>query len=178
MKAQTFISFIGLALASHLVAQEQTPRLGKTITDDQLAIIDQSIYPDGTGLPPGDGGVEQGKAVFRTYCSNCHGEAGRGGAAEELSGGEKALDSPLPDKTIGTYWPYATTLFDFTRRAMPMHAPGVLSNDEVYAVTAYLLYVNGIIKADEHMNAKTLPKVDMPNRNGFIGIDAPIPEYD
>lgn len=177
MKAHAIIFFLALVVVGNTVAEQQTPRLGKPIEKDQLATIDQSIYPDGTGLPPGEGGVEQGEVVFRTYCLTCHGEAGSGGAAEELSGGEKALDSPSPDKTIGTYWPYATTLFDFTRRAMPMHAPGILTDDEVYAVTAYLLYVNGVIKADARMNAETLPEVHMPNRDGFIGIDADIPAY-
>jgi S-disulfanyl-L-cysteine oxidoreductase SoxD len=110
--------------------------------------------------------------VYAEKCASCHGEGGRGATAEELAGGTNQLNSKTPDKTIGLYWPYATTLFDLTRRSMPMNAPGSLTNDELYAVTAYLLFANGIIGERDEMNANTLPKVKMPNRDGFVGIDA------
>ena len=98
----------------------------------------------------------------------CHGPGGRGASADELAAGTEALTAKTPDKTIGLYWPFATTLFDFTRRAMPMDAPGSLSDDEVYALTAFLLYANGVIGEADEMNATSLPKVRMPNRDGFV----------
>lgn len=126
--------------------------------------------PDGEGLPPGHGTAREGKPVYEKYCRSCHGRAGTGGSGDQLAGAEYGLTDEYPEKTIGTYWPYATTLFDFTRRSMPMQAPGTLTDDEVYAVTAYLLYLNGIIRATDEMNSDSLPKVRMPNRNGFINV--------
>lgn len=153
-------------------AWAESPRLGKPITAEEAAQWDLNVFPDGKGLPEGRGNAIDGKVVYGEKCALCHGEGGRGATAEELAGGANALNSETPDKTIGLYWPYATTIFDVTRRSMPMNAPGSLSNDELYAVTAYLLFVNNIIGERDEMNAKTLPKVKMPNRNGFIGIDA------
>jgi len=117
------------------------------------------------------GTARQGVALFADKCASCHGPGGRGATADELAGGRHPLDGQYPDKNVGNYWPFATTLFDFTRRAMPTDAPGSLSADQVYALTAYLLYANGIIGEDEPMNATTLPKVKMPNRDGFDWID-------
>lgn len=124
--------------------------------------------PDGRGLPPGEGDARQGKVVYQACCQSCHGPNGQGGSADRLAFAQMGLTDEWPEKTIGNYWPYATTLFDFNRRAMPMDNPGSLSNDEVYAVTAYLLYLNGIIAETAVMNAQTLAKVRMPNRDGFI----------
>ena len=148
------------------------PHLGKPVTAEDIAAWNISIYPDGQGLPPGNGTAAKGKALFAQKCAACHGIEGIGGTADELAGGTAPLNSEYPDKNIGTYWPYATTVFDFTRRAMPMDAPGSLTDDETYAITAYLLYRNGIIGENAEMNAETLPKVTMPNRDGFIWIDA------
>ena len=124
--------------------------------------------PDGEGLPKGGGTAKQGRAVYEKHCASCHGPEGGGGTADPLAGATMALTSDYPEKTIGSYWPYATTLFDMTRRSMPTSAPGTLSNDEVYAVTAYMLYLNRIIGEKDQINARTLPKVKMPNRDGFI----------
>ena len=126
--------------------------------------------PNGEGLPKGKGTAKEGKVVYEKYCSSCHGPEGSGGTADPLAGATMGLTSEYPEKTIGTYWPYATTLFDMTRRSMPMQAPGTLTNDEVYAVTAYQLSLNRIIGEKEEMNAKTLPQVKMPNREGFINV--------
>ncbi len=148
------------------------PRLGQPLSAQEAARWDLSVFPDGRGLPAGRGTAVQGAALFAEKCAVCHGPGGRGASAEELAGGTAALTAKSPDKTIGLYWPYATTIFDFTRRAMPMFAPGSLSADEVYALTAFLLFANGLIAEGDEMNATSLPKVRMPNRHGFIGVDA------
>jgi cytochrome c len=156
------------ALASPVFAQ-QSPNLGKPISPEDLAAWDISIGPDGAGLPPGSGTVKQGEAVFVAKCQACHGEKGAGRPNDRLVGGQGSLpgDKP-PVKTIGSYWPYATTLFDYIRRAMPFNESKSLSSDEVYGVVAYLLNLNGVIPESETMNAQSLPKVTMPNREGFV----------
>ena len=153
---------------SSLAQADNSPRLGKTAPQNLEKNWNLDVFPDGTGLPLGSGTAVQGKKVYQQYCLSCHGVDGTGDSADELAGAKHGLTDSVPDKTIGTYWPYATTIFDFTRRAMPLNAPGVLNNDQLYAVTAYLLYLNHIIKETEIINANTLPKVKMPNRSGFI----------
>jgi cytochrome c len=157
-----------LALASPTFAQ-QSPNLGKPISAEDLASWDISIGPDGAGLPAGSGTVKQGEAVFAAKCQACHGEKGAGRPNDRLVGGQGSLpgDKP-PVKTVGSYWPYATTLFDYIRRAMPFNESKSLTSDEVYGVVAYLLNLNGVIPESETMNAQSLPKVAMPNRDGFI----------
>jgi len=156
------------ALASHAFAQ-QSPNLGKPISAEDLAAWDISVGPDGAGLPPGSGTVKQGEAVFAAKCQACHGEKGAGTPNDRLVGGQGSLpgDKP-PVKTIGSYWPYATTLFDYIRRAMPFNESKSLTSDEVYGVVAYLLNLNGVIPESETMNAQSLPTVTMPNREGFV----------
>ena len=114
--------------------------------------------------------MAQGEAVFNAQCSACHSASGKGGLAPPLVGGIGSLASPHPVRTVGSYWPYATTVFDYIRRAMPFNAPHSLSDDQVYAVTAYLLHLNGIVPADAVMDQHTLPQVQMPNRNGFRSV--------
>lgn len=162
------------AVAGAAAAQNSgpLPRLGTPLPVDQAAQWNLNVFPDGTGLPPGRGTAIEGRALFVGKCQGCHGEGGQGASAEELIGGATPLNSATPDKTIGTYWPFATTIFDFTRRAMPMDRPGSLTDDEVYALTAYLLFANGIIGERQEVDATSLPRVRMPNRDGFIGIDA------
>jgi cytochrome c len=106
--------------------------------------------------------------VYAAKCQACHGEKGTGKPADPLVGGIGTLASASPVRTVGSYWPHATTLFDYTRRAMPTNAPRTLTDDEVYAVTAYVLYLNGIIGETHTLNAETLPQVKMPNRSGFV----------
>lgn len=153
-------------------AWADAPKLGVAAAADVVARWDTTVFPDGRGLPQGRGTPQEGKAIYNKKCSNCHGPEGRGETAEELSGNELALSDPDTSQTIGSYWPYATTLFDYTRRAMPMDAPGSLTADEVYALSAYLLQINGVIADGEEMNAATLAKIRMPNRDGFKRIDA------
>lgn len=144
------------------------PNLGTTAPASMVSAMDISIPPSGAGLPAGSGNAAQGQKVYDAKCQACHGPKGVGKPADALVGGKGSLASGKPMRTVGSYWPYATTLFDYTRRAMPTTAPMSLSNEEVYAVTAYVLYLNGIISEKDEMNAQTLPAVKMPNRDGFI----------
>jgi S-disulfanyl-L-cysteine oxidoreductase SoxD len=144
------------------------PNLGATPSASMLAAMDISIPPSGVGLPGGSGTVAQGQKVYDAKCQACHGPKGVGKPADPLAGGIGSLASGKPMRTVGSYWPYATTLFDYTRRAMPTTAPMSLTDEEVYAVTAYVLFLNGIVPESAVMNAQTLPQVKMPNRDGFI----------
>jgi S-disulfanyl-L-cysteine oxidoreductase SoxD len=146
----------------------ETPNLGREATPAQIAGWDLSVGPDGVGLPPGRGTAAGGAAVYEQKCQVCHGAMGAGQPNDRLVGGQGTLASKTPVRTIGSYWPYATTVFDYVRRAMPYTQSQSLTDDEVYAVTAYLLSLNGIIGAGDEMNAQTLPKVKMPNQANFI----------
>ena len=160
--ASALLFLSGAALA-------ETPDLGRPATSEEIAVWDISIGPDGAGLPPGSGGPQQGEAVYVAKCLPCHGQKGSGKPNDQLVGGLGTLTGvQTPVKTVGSFWPYATTLFDYVRRAMPFNAPRSLSDDEVYAVCAYILQLNGIIAETELMNAQTLAKVQMPNRDGFV----------
>jgi S-disulfanyl-L-cysteine oxidoreductase SoxD len=144
------------------------PDLGREVRPAEIAAEAISIPPDGRGLPSGSGTASEGSAVYQAKCAGCHGAQGVEGPADRLVGGIGTLATPKPVKTVGSYWPLATTLFDYIRRAMPYNAPRSLSNDEVYALCAYLLFRNGIIAPEVRLDAKTLPQVKMPNRDGFI----------
>ena len=144
------------------------PDLGRAVKPAEIAAEEISIPPDGRGLPPGSGTASEGAAVYQAKCAGCHGVKGTEGPADRLVGGIGTLAAPKPVKTVGSYWPYATTLFDYIRRAMPYNAPRSLSHDEVYALCAYLLFLNGIIGPEARIDAKTLPQVKMPNRDGFV----------
>ena len=135
--------------------------------------MDISIGPDGVGLPAGSGTPKQGAEVYAAKCIVCHGPEGANGVNDRLVGGQGTLTTASPVKTIGSYWPYATTVFDYVRRAMPYPAPHSLSDAEAYAVTAYLLHLNGIIGADAVMDATSLPKVKMPNQGRFTSAIKP-----
>jgi mono/diheme cytochrome c family protein len=144
------------------------PNLGQGVKPEEIAEWDISIPPDGTGLPSGSGTAAEGEAVYNEKCAACHGVQGTKGPADPLVGGMGTLASKKPMRTVGSYWPFATTLFDYIRRAMPYSAPESLSKDEVYALCAYLLCLNGIIDPEMRMDAITLPQVKMPNRDGFV----------
>src|SRR6266702_3743268 len=143
------------------------PNLGKPIDAADIAAWDISILPDGTGLPPGGGTPAQGERIFAQKCAMCHGEGGKGGVAAAVVGGGP-IDRIEAVKTIRNFWGYSTTLFDFIRRAMPWQQPRSLTDDEVYALTAYILAENKLIRDADSMNSETLPRVRMPNRDGFI----------
>jgi cytochrome c len=156
-----------LVLAAH-AAVAAGPNLGKPVTAAELAAWDISIQPDGTGLPPGSGTPAQGAKIFAQKCTLCHGENGKGGTSSALVGGAPLTSGIETAKTIANFWGYSTTVFDFVRRAMPWQQPRSLTNDEVYALSAYIFSINKLIGENDVMNAETLPKVKMPNRDGFI----------
>ena len=150
-------------------ALAESPNLGKIASPGEIAAWDISIGPDGAGLPPGSGTPQQGEQVYVAKCLGCHGEKGAGKPNDRLAGGPELLaPGQAPVKTIGNFWPYATTVFDYVRRAMPLNEPKSLRDDEVYAVVAYLLWLNGAIGENDKIDAKTLPAVRMPNRDGFV----------
>ena len=162
------LSLLVIATAGPILAQSPKYAVGRAPTPEEVKALDISVAPDGTGLPDGSGTVAQGKEVYASKCAKCHGGQGQGGDDAPLVGGQGTLRSAKPLKTVGSYWPYATTLFDYIRRAMPLNQSKSLSNDEVYAAAAFLLNLNGIIPDDAVMNGQTLPKVMMPNRDGFV----------
>jgi cytochrome c len=164
----------GAIAAAAIMPQALAYDFGRPATPDEIKPWDIDVRADGKGLPDGSGTVAQGKQVFADNCAACHGDNGQGGIKDRLVGGQGTLATDKPIKTVGSFWPYATTLFDYIHRAMPYPAPGSLSNDETYAVVAYILSLNGIIPADGRIDRENLPNIKMPNRDGFI----PDPEFD
>jgi S-disulfanyl-L-cysteine oxidoreductase SoxD len=158
----------GAILAGWLASAAWAAEFGRPATPDEIKLWDIDVRPDGNGLPPGSGTAAHGKEVYADNCEVCHGTNGEGGIKDRLVGGQGSLASDKPIKTVGSFWPYATTLFDYIRRAMPYPVPQSLSTDDTYAVVAYILSLNGILPADGKLDQATLPKVEMPNRNGFI----------
>lgn len=141
--------------------------LGRVATQDEVTGWSIDVFPDGEGLPPGVSTVAAGKEVYMNNCAACHGERLEGGAGPALAGGKGSLSTAKPFKTVGSYWPYSSTLFDYIRRAMPFSAPQSLTNDEVYGVSGYILHVNGLMAGDGVVDAKSLIAVEMPNRDAF-----------
>jgi mono/diheme cytochrome c family protein len=160
----------GLAalLALPLAWSQEGPKLGVPVTEAEISTWDISVGPDGAGLPVGKGTAVTGAPVYQAKCLACHGEKGAGKPSDQLVGGHGTLRDAAAVRTVGSYWPYATTLLDYIRRAMPYVQPQSLSPDELYGLTAYLLFLNGVIGENDEMNATTLPKVKMPNRDNFF----------
>lgn len=154
--------------ASAAAAQPSRFGVGRTPTPEEIRNLGSAIAPDGTGLPTGSGSVSQGRTIFAEQCARCHGPTGEGDVGARLVGGQGTLRTPRPLKTVGSFWPYATTLWDYVNRAMPFDKPGLLQPAEVYAVSAFILNLNGIIREDAVMDRTTLPQVQMPNRDGFV----------
>ena len=163
----TLRAAIAIAAMLAVPAHAQTFKLGKPAGEKEIAGWNIDVAPDGKGLPKGSGSVSQGKQVYDSMCAACHGAKGEGKPADRLVGGRGTLNTNSPVRTIGSYWPYAPTIYDYIYRAMPYTAPQSMTPDQVYAVTAYLLHLNGIVDANAVMDAASLPKVEMPNRSGF-----------
>jgi mono/diheme cytochrome c family protein len=145
------------------------PGLGHTPTQDEIQAWNDSIGPEGKELPPGSGTAKQGEEIFANRCAACHGPNGEGSQlAPRLVGGRGALNTPTPSRTLANYWPFATTIYDYINRAMPPKQQGSLGASDIYALTAFILYKNEIIPEGQVIDAKSLPKVKMPNRDGFV----------
>ena len=147
--------------------------IGRAATPAEIATWNIDVEPDGRNLPAGQGSVARGRDVYNAQCATCHGANGEGGIGDRLAGGMGTLANDKPVKTVGSYWPYATTLFDYIRRAMPLNAPQSLSNEDVYAVSAYVLYLNGLVPDAAVVDGKALTALRMPNRDGFVGDPRP-----
>jgi mono/diheme cytochrome c family protein len=160
-----------IAVAAH--AESGKFGFGRAPTEQEIAGWNIDIGRDGQGLPPGTGSVQEGRKIFEEKCAACHGEKAEGGVGDRLVGGQGTLTSAKPVKTVGSFWPYAPTLFDYIRRAMPMNAPQSLGNPEVYALSAYILNLNGLVADNATLDAKSLASVKMPNRDGFVGDPRP-----
>ena len=159
------LSAASLALAAD---ERRFPSIGRSAELNEIQAWDIAIGPRGVELPAGSGSVAEGAKIYAVQCAYCHGVSGTEGPDHRLVGGRGTLTHEKPMKTIGSYWPYATTLFDYIARAMPFLAPGSLTPEQVYAVTAYLLHLNGVIEQDAVVGKSDLAKINMPNRDGFI----------
>jgi mono/diheme cytochrome c family protein len=172
MSTRNVIAATALALAIGAgAALAQSPGLGKPLTEADIKQWDIAVLPDGSNLPAGSGTPAKGAKIFAEKCSACHGDAAKGGVAPfypSLVGGQPLTNGIDTVKTIANYYAYPTTIFDYTRRAMPYNMPRSLTDDEVYSLTAYILALNNFIGQDDVMDANTLPKVKMPNRDNFI----------
>lgn len=157
-----------LVMAAAVRAQSPTYHVGRTPTAAEIAAADSAIGPSGAELPAGASTAAAGRGVYTRRCQGCHGATGKEGPNDVLAGGTGSLTTERPLRTVGSYWPYATTLFDYIRRAMPYMTPGVLTDEEVYGATAYVLYLNGLVGENDVVDAKTLPALKMPNRSGFV----------
>ena len=168
-KIALYITCALTAVAIAALGQSQQYKLGRPATPEEIRELDISVAPDGSGLPKGRGTVVQGQGIYETLCANCHGDRGQGMLQyPALTGGQATLKSSDPLRTVGSYWPYATTVWDYIHRKMPYARPGTLTPDQTYAVTAFVLYLNGILDKKAELNETTLPHVKMPNRNGFV----------
>jgi S-disulfanyl-L-cysteine oxidoreductase SoxD len=174
MPEPRWATLIAVVLGLLAPVHAQSPYgIGRPATAAEIAGWNIDIGRDGANLPPGSGSVAHGHEVFDQQCVACHGEKGEGGVGDRLVGGQGTIATSKPIKTVGSYWPYAPTLFDYIRRAMPQNAPQSLSNDDVYAVSAYILHLNGLLPADATLDARALSAIKMPNRGMFTGDPRP-----
>ncbi|MCP3384737.1 cytochrome c [Bradyrhizobium sp. CCGUVB4N] len=155
--------------ASASAARAQSYGIGRPATAAEIAGWNIDVGRDGSNLPTGSGSVNHGREVFAQQCASCHGDKGEGGIGDRLVGGQGTIATAKAIRTVGSFWPYAPTLFDYIRRAMPQNAPQSLSNEDVYAVSAYILNLNGLVGADATLDAKSLAAIKMPNRDRFVG---------
>src|SRR5712691_12362134 len=164
-----FAIALSVLAAMGLRGQDKPAALGRPASAAEMKQRDITVLPTGKGLPEGQGAATDGEAVYKNQCASCHGPNGEGQPqGTQLVGGIGSLASANPVRTVGSYWPYATSVWDYIHRAMPLNQPGSLSANDTYAVTAFVLNRNKIIQPDEMMNNETLPMVRMPNRDGFV----------
>ena len=167
-----WLARFGVALVcTGLLAQSPKYGVGRTPSPEEIRAMDISILPDGTGLHEGQGTAVEGREVYARRCARCHGPKGEGGDEPKQSplvGGRGSLKTPKPLKTVGSYWPYAPTVWDYVNRAMPLDRPGTLTHNQVYSLVAFIFSMNGIIGENDVLDAKTLSKIRMPNRDGFV----------
>ena len=168
MSMRSLLLVAALATVADAALAQDKPRLGRPASPEEIASWDITIAPDGIGLPHGSGTARQGEPIYVAKCQGCHGVKGTGGPNLALAGGNGTIGQPNQLKTIGSFWPYATTIFDYVFTSMPYQETKSLTHDETYALTAYLLHINGIIGETDVLDANTLPKVKMPNRDKFI----------
>lgn len=177
MSTRNALATVALAaLATNALADDASPSFSEPASAEDIALSYLSIQPNGRNLPEGSGNAVDGAPLFQRHCASCHGAEGEGGLANKLVGGHGTLDGDQPVKTLGSYWPYATTVFNYTRRSMPYLQPMSLSDDDYYAITAFMLNKNDIIAEDAVMDKNSLPAVVMPNRDGFINAYEAIPD--
>jgi len=168
-----FYAIVLIVLCAGVAAAQQPLGIGRAATAAEIKKIDIDVRPDGQGLPDGKGTVAEGAKIYGAKCQSCHGANGMGGSAERLVDRESGTNWDFATnaklvKTVGNYWPYATTLYDYTNRAMPFTQPGTLTADETYSLVAYILALNKIVPEDAEMNRTTLPAVKMPSRDRFV----------
>jgi mono/diheme cytochrome c family protein len=162
------VIMLAMIVAATATSEEKRYGIGRPATESEMRAWNIDIAPSGEGLPAGRGTVPRGAAIYAQKCASCHGPTGIEGPRDRLVGGQGTLKSSEPIKTVGSYWPYATTLYDYIYRTMPFTAPQSLTADEVYSLVAWILARNGILPDDAVIDAKTLPAIRMPNRNGFV----------
>ena len=167
------LACLGVACSPSGQDPDGAPGLGLPASNEDVARVFWSIFPDGENLPPGSGTAAEGRILFQRHCQACHGPEGAGEPADRLVGGQGTLGTKKPIKTVGSYWPYATTLWDYINRSMPFDRPGELTHDQVYAVTAYILSLNAIIGPEDKLDAESLAKIEMPNKDGFVADSRP-----
>ena len=158
---------VTLFLNQSAVAADSLPGLGQMLDETELANLTKHVFADGSGLPQGSGDTEQGGVIYASLCADCHGSEGQGGSAMELFGDRSLLATEYPDRGIAVYWPYAPTLFEYIKRAMPPDKPYSLSDDELYSVIARLLELNNLIDSGQRVDAAALSSMQMPNRDSF-----------
>lgn len=172
-KRALLVAVVASFFTAELPAQSPKHGVGRAPTEQEIRALGITVAPDGTGLPEGSGTAVEGRALFALRCAKCHGEKATGDIGPVLVGGRGTLATAKPLKTVGSFWPHATSVWNYINRAMPFNEPGALTTSQVYAALAYILFLNGIVGEKEVLNARTVPKIKMPNRDGFVSDPRP-----
>ena len=172
-KRALLVAVVASFFTAELPAQSPKHGVGRAPTEQEIRALGITVAPDGTGLPEGSGTAVEGRALFALRCAKCHGEKATGDIGPALVGGRGTLATAKPLKTVGSFWPHATSVWNYINRAMPFNEPGALTPSQVYAALAYILFLNDIVGEKEVLNARTVPKIKMPNRDGFVSDPRP-----